>query len=280
MLTTLIYRSQVHPDRPPVDLDALVHRASSKNLPLGITGILLFNGLQFFQVLEGTEEALESLFSEIQSDPRHRDVVELMRDYSAYRRFHGTGMRILDLRLFETDGALEEILRFSTFGVTEPVNDRMFRLLSAFIADGGRYCLPEPLQPSRWMMMPASGTAAPQHLPGQPCQFALQAIVELAKKRVSSFEALIRSPTAALPWKCLPPLRRRIATVLILKAKRMHSLSYQLPLGKHQLAINLLPGSLYHHPDAVGWLMDSLLAAYQTGSGTDRGDRNRGDHLL
>lgn len=35
----------------------------------------------------------------------------------------------------------------------------------------------------------------------------------------------------------------------------------QLPLGKHQLAINLLPGSLYHHPDAVGWLMDSLLAA-------------------
>ncbi|HBT1411953.1 TPA: diguanylate phosphodiesterase, partial [Klebsiella pneumoniae] len=53
MLTTLIYRSQVHPDRPPVDLDALVHRASSKNLPLGITGILLFNGLQFFQVLEG-----------------------------------------------------------------------------------------------------------------------------------------------------------------------------------------------------------------------------------
>ena len=41
MLTTLIYRSQVHPDRPPVDLDALVHRASSKNLPLGITGILL-----------------------------------------------------------------------------------------------------------------------------------------------------------------------------------------------------------------------------------------------
>ncbi|MDK6405770.1 hypothetical protein QP198_24395, partial [Escherichia coli] len=24
MLTTLIYRSQVHPDRPPVDLDALV----------------------------------------------------------------------------------------------------------------------------------------------------------------------------------------------------------------------------------------------------------------
>ncbi|WET94885.1 BLUF domain-containing protein, partial [Klebsiella quasipneumoniae] len=97
-LTTLIYRSQVDPDRPLTDLDALIHRACGKNTPLGITGILLFNGLQFFQVLEGSEESLESLFHEIQSDPRHRDVVELMRDYSAYRRFRGTGMRMLDLR--------------------------------------------------------------------------------------------------------------------------------------------------------------------------------------
>lgn len=45
MLTTLIYRSQVNPARPPTDLDALIHRASGKNMPLGITGILLFNGL-------------------------------------------------------------------------------------------------------------------------------------------------------------------------------------------------------------------------------------------
>ncbi|MCP6548068.1 BLUF domain-containing protein, partial [Klebsiella pneumoniae] len=71
MITPLIYRSQVHPERPTVALAALVHRASSKTLPLGITGILLFNGLPFFQVLEGTEEELEALFSEIQAEPRH-----------------------------------------------------------------------------------------------------------------------------------------------------------------------------------------------------------------
>lgn len=47
MLTTLIYRSQVDPARPLTDLDALIHRASGKNMPLGITGILLFNGQQF-----------------------------------------------------------------------------------------------------------------------------------------------------------------------------------------------------------------------------------------
>jgi hypothetical protein len=148
-----------------------------------------------------------------------------MRDYSAYRRFRGTGMRMLDLRLYDNDGALEEILRISSFGVTEPINDRMFRLINAFIANGGRYCLPEPLQPSRWTMKAAAGTATPRHLPDQPCQFALQAIVEPAKKRISSFEALIRSPTGGSPWKCLPPLRRRIVTVSTSRAKHMPSLS-------------------------------------------------------
>ncbi|MCS6056779.1 hypothetical protein LNO36_14220 [Klebsiella variicola subsp. variicola] len=61
--------------------------------------------------------------------------------------------------------------------------------------------------------------------------------------------------------KCLPPLRRKIATVSTLRAKRLPSLAARLPLGKQQLAVNLLPGSLYNHPDAVGWLMDNLLAA-------------------
>ncbi|BAS35552.1 diguanylate phosphodiesterase [Klebsiella variicola] len=262
MLTTLIYRSQVDPAWPLIDLDALIHRASGKNMPLGITGILLFNGQQFFQVLEGNEEILESLFSAIQCDPRHRDVVELMRDYSAFRRFRDVGMRMLDLRHYESDDAVEAILRFSTFGETEPINDRMFRLISAFIADGGRYCLPESLQPSRWTMTPAMGNASPRNLADQPCQFALQAIVEPAKRRVSSFEALIRSPTGGSPVEMFAAIAAEDRYRFDLESKAFaFSLAARLSLGKQQLAINLLPGSLYHHPDAVGWLMDNLLAA-------------------
>ncbi|MCL7675642.1 EAL domain-containing protein, partial [Klebsiella pneumoniae] len=106
------------------------------------------------------------------------------------------------------------------------------------------------------------GTAAPQHLPGQPCQFALQAIVEPAKKRVSSFEALIRSPTGGSPVEMFAAIAAEDRYRFDLESKAYaFALAGQLPLGKHQLAINLLPGSLYHHPDAVGWLMDSLLAA-------------------
>jgi hypothetical protein len=150
MLTTLIYRSQVDPDRP-LSISTLYSSRQRKNTPLGITGILLFNGLQFSRCWKERGES-RVVIQRNTKRPRHRDVVELMRDYSAYRRFrhraHGSPL----LKRWRAG----EILRFSTFGVTEPVNDRMFRLISA-IADGGRYCLPEPLlQPSRWMMMPAS----------------------------------------------------------------------------------------------------------------------------
>lgn len=65
MLIILIYCSQVYFDCLFVDFDVLVYCVSSKNLFFGIIGILLFNGLQFFQVLEGIEEVFELLFSEI-----------------------------------------------------------------------------------------------------------------------------------------------------------------------------------------------------------------------
>ncbi|STV31819.1 diguanylate cyclase/phosphodiesterase domain 2 (EAL) [Klebsiella pneumoniae] len=81
--------------------------------------------------------------------------------------------------------------------------------------------------------MPASGTAAPQHLPGQPCQFALQAIVEPAKKRVSSFEALIRSPTGGSPVEMFAAIAAEDRYRFDLESKAYaFALAGQLPLGE------------------------------------------------
>ncbi len=138
----------------------------------------------------------------------------------------------------------------------------MFRLISAFIADGGRYCLPESLAAFSLVDDSAVGNASPRNLTDQPCQFALQAIVEPAKRRVSSFEALIRSPTGGSPVEMFAAIAAEDRYRFDLESKAFaFSLAARLPLGKQQLAVNLLPGSLYNHPDAVGWLMDNLLAA-------------------
>ncbi len=147
MLTTLIYRSRVHPDRPPVDLDALVHRASSKICPLVSPAFCCLTACSFSVSWKGLRRHFESLFSEIQSDPRHRDVRELMRDYQPTDVFTAPECAYRSW-LFETDGALEEILRFSTFG-HQPITTGCSGCLAPHCRRRP-LLLTEPLQPSRW----------------------------------------------------------------------------------------------------------------------------------
>ncbi|MDP1183515.1 diguanylate phosphodiesterase, partial [Klebsiella pneumoniae] len=87
---------------------------------------------------------------------------------------------------------------------------------------------------------PAVGNASPRNLTDQPCQFALQAIVEPAKRRVSSFEALIRSPTGGSPVEMFAAIAAEDRYRFDLESKAFaFSLAARLPLGKQQLAVNL-----------------------------------------
>lgn len=53
----------------------------------GVTGALLFSENVFVQVLEGPPSAVEAVFERIQMDPRHGDVVVLLNEAAAERRF-------------------------------------------------------------------------------------------------------------------------------------------------------------------------------------------------
>ncbi len=56
MLTTLIYRSHIRDDEPVKKIEEMVSIANRRNMQSDVTGILLFNGSHFFQLLEGPEE--------------------------------------------------------------------------------------------------------------------------------------------------------------------------------------------------------------------------------
>lgn len=58
MLTTLIYRSQMHLTQE-TDLILLVEKANAENAARGITGILLLKDNVYLQILEGDECVLE-----------------------------------------------------------------------------------------------------------------------------------------------------------------------------------------------------------------------------
>ncbi|QQL45055.1 BLUF domain-containing protein [Sulfuriroseicoccus oceanibius] len=68
------------------DIDRLLNKAWAANTRRGITGALVMERGMFFQILEGTEAEVRSLFKLISSDSRHREI-QLLMERPANERF-------------------------------------------------------------------------------------------------------------------------------------------------------------------------------------------------
>ena len=78
-MITLIYGSSAVHDMTESELLDLLTTSKANNDALGITGMLLYKGGNFLQVLEGEKEAVEALYRKIQADKRHRGVMTIFR---------------------------------------------------------------------------------------------------------------------------------------------------------------------------------------------------------
>lgn len=65
----------------------LLQQSREKNLVLGITGMLLYKGGNFMQMLEGEKQTVLKLYETIRKDDRHKDVVTIMTDNIQTRNF-------------------------------------------------------------------------------------------------------------------------------------------------------------------------------------------------
>lgn len=70
-LKTLTYTSRARLDLSADDLADIRHSARHLNALDGITGLLVFDGTRFLQILEGAEEAVDMLVERLRADPRH-----------------------------------------------------------------------------------------------------------------------------------------------------------------------------------------------------------------
>ena len=130
MLTTLIYRSHIRDDEPVKKIEEMVSIANRRNMQSDVTGILLFNGSHFFQLLEGPEEQVKMIYRAICQDPRHYNIVELLCDYAPARRFGKAGMELFDLRLHERDDVLQAVFDKGTSKLMMTERYNFFVLLS------------------------------------------------------------------------------------------------------------------------------------------------------
>jgi hypothetical protein len=70
------------------DIDHLLVDARAHNQVAGVTGVLLYDGHQFFQYFEGPEENAERIYERIRNSRMHVEINEL-HDYTLHRpRFH------------------------------------------------------------------------------------------------------------------------------------------------------------------------------------------------
>lgn len=69
------------------DLVDILNTARDNNARLGVSGMLLYTGEWFIQVLEGTEKVVDDLVAEIKKDPRHKDFRVLERKKITSREY-------------------------------------------------------------------------------------------------------------------------------------------------------------------------------------------------
>jgi FAD-dependent sensor of blue light len=87
MLYTVLYTSHAIMDFDRYDHNSLLAQSRYKNKQLEITGMLLYAGKRYIQVLEGEKNKVLSLFSEIQKDTRHYEVRILLQKDIPEREF-------------------------------------------------------------------------------------------------------------------------------------------------------------------------------------------------
>jgi len=76
-LLHISYVSRIGSDMHLAELMGEVEQFRTRNLSLGVTGCIAFEGHRVMQILEGPEAAVLKLFETIKADPRHEGLVEL-----------------------------------------------------------------------------------------------------------------------------------------------------------------------------------------------------------
>jgi hypothetical protein len=154
MLTHLIYASTSPHELDRQELLILLKKACAANALLDITGMLLYENKNFFQVLEGSESAVVQLFKKICADKRHQAIVRIIQEPIAKRSF-------CDWTMSFSDVSREELCTI------EGLND-FFDESSVFLQlDGGRAKkLLAAFQGGRWRCKLAPhSTMALEHVP-------------------------------------------------------------------------------------------------------------------
>jgi hypothetical protein len=126
-LKTLTYTSRARLDLGDEDLAAIHQTARHLNALDGITGLLLFDGSRFLQIVEGAEEAIDNLVERLRMDPRHSAFEVRDERYVERRSFPDWSMELLRVSAgYRT--ARDEVATILPAGLAAPVRELVLKM--------------------------------------------------------------------------------------------------------------------------------------------------------
>ena len=126
-LKSLTYTSFARLDLTADDLAAIQRTARERNSLDGTTGLLIYNGTHFLQIVEGAQSAIDDLVERLRRDPRHSGFE--VRDERAIKQLSFPDWS-MELVLVKSDGfeAGASISKRLPAGVPEAVRERLFAM--------------------------------------------------------------------------------------------------------------------------------------------------------
>ena len=125
----LIYKSRARQNFSNSDLEKMLSRAQIKNKSKDITGLLVFDGQHFLQILEGEREVVEATFEHIQKDERHCEFERFWSQSSGSiknRAFAEWSMASVHLQEGSLEGDVKSLMESSA---QSSLGKRLFRIL-------------------------------------------------------------------------------------------------------------------------------------------------------
>ena len=98
-LKSLTYISEARPGLSTDDICAIHRIARELNALDGITGLLIFNGRNFLQLIEGAESAIDDLLRRLLADPRHSGLTIEDKRFIDRREFPDWAMELAQVSI-------------------------------------------------------------------------------------------------------------------------------------------------------------------------------------
>lgn len=261
-LYQLVYKSNATKEFDQANTKEFLSIIQNANKQLDVTGLLIFDGEHFLQVLEGPFGVISELIESIQQDIRHSQVVILLKEPIPRREYEQWSMQLLVKRpesmakiVDEAERLAEILQQYQVVGSESRSRSRM--IAKAFI-DGAWTSKKKKFTTSIKSPQPIKAKQSQLHR-SYPHNFAFQPIVDVEQMEITSLEALIRGVDGSSPYELFKTLTPCELHQLDVESKLTALEMFSEMEFDGFMSINLLPMSLLEYPDSVKMISQHAL---------------------